>query len=410
MRRKVPLPHFNDGRAFPTPHPLLSGRVVPPSMRESRAIIGGVGKTLRWNFATGAYKADRPGVVDVFGVDTEARAALIHLLANVDGATLERDGDGGEDVGNRESSSILVDHAWRCVDAAVLVSHALGLRAAVRPLPHVRDMCVGIDRMDGAEFKFWNQTDATACPKQSAYKWVLAWMPADWHVLPFTWTRLAQNVGEPLEELELPLRHHVARERADALKAAATRADVDDDDELATYLRAKRTRVERALPDRAYVTCALSEEQTRQLLATHFVLRFLPHEEALVAAASELSVSYVRHGYSASLCGPYKQSADFVGHGNGCREFRHLAQYEVANLPLPVLNRVYQPDGSMQGRGRRRSRSKATGLCKREMTNDVRYAAEVRRMPSPLLFRSARDQIPGTNRARDPPRPRPAPL
>lgn len=380
MRRKVPLPHFHGGRAFPTPHALLSGDVVPPSMRESRAIIGGVGKTLRWNFATGAYKAERTGVVDVLGVkDDEARAALLRLVATVDGAHVQRD-DGG---GSPGAVAVHVDHAWRCVDVAVLVAHALGLRAVVRPLPHVKDMCVGVDRMDGAEFKFWNQTDATACPKQSAYKWVLAWMPGDWRVLPFTWTRLARNIDEPLENLELPLRHHVARARVDALEAEI--ADADDDAELRTYLRAKRARTERALPDRDYVTCALTEEQTRQLLATHFVLRFLTHERALVAAASELSVAYVRHGYSASLCGPYRQSAEFVGHGSGCRQFRHMAQYEVANLPLPVLNRVYQPDGSVRGRGRRRSRSKAAGMQKREMSHDARYAASVRLAPAPLL-------------------------
>ena len=396
MRRKHPLPHFHDGRAFPTPHPILSGHAVPPSMRESRAIIGGVGKTLRWSFSTGAYKADRSGVGDVRGVDgVEKRAALFELISTVDGATMAPDGE-----------SVHVEHAWRCVDVAVLVSHSLGLRATVRPLPHVRDMCVGVDRMDGAEFKFWNQTDATACPKQSAYKWVLAWMPEHWRVLPFTWTRLAQNLDEPLEDLELPLRHHVARARVDELGAAI--ADADDDDELATYLRAKRDRAERALPDRPYVTCALTDEQTRQLLATHFVLRFLPHDEALVAAASELSVRYVRHGFSASLCGPYRQSAEFVGHGNGCREFRHLAQYEVANLPLPVLNRVYQPDGSVKGRGRRRSRSKAAGLQKREMRNDARYATDVRRLPASLLPApplpapplAAADQIPSAKRER----------
>ena len=386
MRRKVPLPPFHDGRAFPTPHPLLSGDVVPPSMRESNAIIGGVGKTLRWNFATGAYKAERPGVVDVHGVATaEARSALRELVANVDGALLQ--------MGSDPDVSIVVDHAWRCVDVVVLLSHALGLRAIVRPSPQVRDMCIGVDRMDGAEFKFWNQTDATACPKQSAYKWVLAWMPADWRVLPFTWTRLARNVDQPLEDLELPLRHHVARERVYSLTAAIAEASDDDDAELATYLRAKRARAERTLPDRTYVTCALTEPQTRQLLATHYVLRFLPHDAELVAAASELSVRYVRHGYSASLCGPYRQSAEFVGHGNGCREFRRLEQYEVANLPLPVLNRVYQPDGSVKGRGRRRSRSKAAGMRKRVMANDARYATEVRLLPAPLVA-SARDQIP----------------
>lgn len=387
-KRKQVLPLLNRGLAF---EGLLSSFSVPKAVVERETLIGGVGKTLRWTLRNGPFKERAPTIIYLIRVvDVAATLEAVKQLdpsvavmqGGVENLSDEVDDDGlalGNCMRLRVSDHWLV----HTVFASLREVAPMELRFENDAIDNVIE--VGVERMDRTDFTFWNQSTHTAAPKQSWYKWLFSFLPDDWSELPFTWARLACNVSGPLERLPLPLRGHVAarklQEGGAQLEAMLAQPGQTTDAEV-RVLRARIERWKRHIPAQHQVTAALSHLQSRQLIAAHYICRFHAEDRggaALLREAKEVLRLYVLHGYNGRLFGPYKQNAEFVGHGRLCRSFRKLPQYHVSNLRTSVLNVIYQMDGSYRGRGQRLPRNKEQRSRPRRMSNDTQYKYAIRK-------------------------------
>ena len=183
-----------------------------------------------------------------------------------------------------------------------------------------------------------------------------------------------------LDDLPKPLVFHVCRYRAEKLQAS-----MDASADGGSIVQHARLRAyHRRIPARAHVTASLCENQARELLYAMWTRRFKASDASLVDS-QEILESYILHGYTSRLFGPYRQEARFVGMGLLPRRFKKLPQYDPHSLSLVVLNNLYQPDGTLAGRESRISRKRANHIEPRTMDNDKSYAKRLCVLPRFLL-------------------------
>jgi len=114
------------------------------------------------------------------------------------------------------------------------------------------------------------------------------------------------------------------------------------------------------VPKKRYVSAALTEAQSKQLVHAFYglVLEGTYDEETRQALSLVLFHYMKERGYTARWMGKYVQNALNVGNGDGFRNFERLAQYAPAKLPTAVLNKLCGRDGRLHCRGSKGTRSK----------------------------------------------------
>lgn len=114
------------------------------------------------------------------------------------------------------------------------------------------------------------------------------------------------------------------------------------------------------VPKKRYVSAALTEAQSKQLVHAFYGLVLEgTHDEETREALSLVLFHYMKErGYTARWMGKYVQNALNVGNGDEFRNFERLAQYAPAKLPTAVLNKLCGRDGRLHCRGSKGTRSK----------------------------------------------------
>lgn len=353
--------------------------IVPFYMHEKVKAIGGVGTTLRWSFTNTRHDDSDP--IDLFFVGISDTAAFevamtsISHTAHIVGSLECLDDDPGNmcaqvHIFDARTSMMIVHRVAMAVTFREYIFDDDGTRVAKYE--------VGIERFDRSRWNFWNQSDDTAAPKQSWYKWDFSWMDSRWVTLPFTWHRLARNVyDEDIASISRPLRHHVAQHRIEAIrKSLAQRTAASSSRGYGIVCKRRIRHLIQHVPERRYVTAALTQIQTRELLMA-LVRRRFGCEDGL----RDVFEAYIRHGYTSRIFGPYNQEANFVGHGKNRRHFKLMRQYDIGQLPVHVLNNIYQTDGTYRGMNKPHIRSKKKGTAvnpPRQMNNERYYTGDLR--------------------------------
>ena len=319
----VVLPPFRDGAPIVCPVDLCD--LVPKNIfTEREATIGGIGKTLRWSFQTGAFK-DKEEIEICFS-NIEDTHVFLALMETLDRTVVSFQGLCMVD--RVTHASLLVFRPWLCINIASYVCSFTKCDYEISDQTRACTFDIGLERMDREDFTFWNQIKTTAAPKQGWYKWEFSWLDKSWTQLPFTWQRLARNMDRrSLVDCPVPLRYHVAALRAADVRARSVINSEDADVVIESPLQAgeeiSRKYFRNAhLPSTRVVTGALSSAQTRQLLGAQYVMRYWSHDEAAITSATQVLRAYVEHGYTSKLYGPYEQCALFVGHGKSARPFK----------------------------------------------------------------------------------------
>jgi len=281
---------------------------------------------------------------------------------------------------------LTVHDAWMAHAVVCHVTSSTNCKAEVcRDEGDTAKFELGIERMDRTDFTFWNQSPATAGPKQSWYKWNFSWLPTQWTSLPFTWRRLALNVvDDTTSDIPLPLLHHVIQLRIEHVRSFLNEYEGPKSHPIKRVYVEREKSLSSQLPRQVYVTASLTTVQARQLLHAQYTILFNADDRVKCRLAGEVCMKYLLHGHCARIFGPYEQSARFVGHGKNTRRFKNLPQYNISNLSVQTLNAIYQADGSIRGHGRRRSRSRQECSTPRTMSNNT-YVKNIRHQPKALV-------------------------
>jgi hypothetical protein len=277
--------------------------------------------------------------------------------------------------------------------------------------------------------------------------WRFSWMPPHWRRVPITWDHMVDNViDEDIGCLSQPLRQHVARRRiAQAMhervgtrwvpaEAPPSQRELAPDasqhpsvrtilthDRLASRLasgdevvsvqeleawgldhithtrflvqtpdgrwfrpRDTSAHLTRHIPARRFVSAALTQPQSSQLLTMFYLLNVeRVSDPDVYAVACLVSFRYmVERGYTARRMGKYVQQARHIGNGNRFRPFKRLLQYDPERLPVDVLNKLCTRDGRLRNRGSKGTRSKYRTknryLPKMRLTRTREQEAEMR--------------------------------
>lgn len=114
------------------------------------------------------------------------------------------------------------------------------------------------------------------------------------------------------------------------------------------------------IPMQRWVSCALSEEQSKQLCTCFYLLLVegVRDEEVRHAIHLILFRYMVERGYTSRRMGKYTQDAKHIGNGDEFRPFRRLTQYAPERLPVEVLSKLCGRDGRLKNRGSKGTRSK----------------------------------------------------
>lgn len=199
--------------------------------------------------------------------------------------------------------------------------------------------CLGIERLDRREEE----------PKRAPENWNYSFLPENWSGVPTLWINLAFNfINECTEFMPQPLKQYV-----DALNVL------------------KENRDDIKIENHKWVSGALEESQTIQLLNANYILNIEQSTDPIQRELSKLlQFRYlISRGYSARWMGKYDQNALHLGNGLTIRRFRNLEQYSINNLETHVLEKVYKKDGTLKGKGNKGSRSKYVEPSKKYVPN-----------------------------------------
>lgn len=319
--------------------PIAIESVSKHAFQEYEAVIGGIGKHLRWKVLMpnkrmhGATRLIVDNVSDIAKFRDFVETKLVPFAQ----ATFEYDN-------NKAVLTVPDINNLGTVAAAI---HYQGYPAHAEDPAATSGAKMAIERYDRSEHMWWNQEQKKAGPLRDVHRWTFDYIPSDWTQLPFTWQSMCENIQlDPLTEsqyLPRPLRDFYI-----TTKIAVAKQNKDDD------LVHKLTE----LRGQPAVTCRLSENQNRQLLEAGYWCLIAPFNHYNVRLCRLLRFRYTLHGYTAREIGEYKQTARNLGHGATIRKFKNKPQYRAENLSTDVLNRIYQRDGSMRGSGFKGTRGK----------------------------------------------------
>ena len=333
-------------------------------------IIGGVGKTLRWEYTSLARLDESPAQILVFAISV-SESVFDTILSETEGVLrdceFETVTDQEDESLNGLCTSLVVDKG--CNYATIMLT--LRKRCHFKPIVDDESRTlltfdVGLERFDRSKWNFFCQSDEAACPRQSWHKWNFSWLDEHWRAVPSTWSRLAANLDDvATKDAPLPLSIRLAEHR---INQCAREVDARSNPRVANravscrhgrsdppmILEARRRALERSMPEGIHiVTGALTKAQSRELLMATMLLEFVESLPAdVVEACGKIHRHYLQWGYVGRLFGPYAQQAEHVGHGLKRRMFHKLAQYNVENLPSSTLSRLYVSTGELVTKGR----------------------------------------------------------
>ena len=308
---------------------------------ETSAVIGGIGKHVRWEVIFPNKKIKGEVALNVGNI--RDRAQFTDFVRNVIRpfglCRFEFDAD----AEGTNTTIVTVPDAQN-ISMVASALHCAGFTA----VPSRREFSSGaklaIERYDRSEHMWWNQTQEVAGPLRDVHRWVFDFLPTTWKHIPFTWQSLCHNIHlDPETEskhLPLPLR--------DFYLSMHIEESTDD---------AQRQRLAN-LRGRPSVTCRLSQAQNRQLLAAAYWSTIAPFDNDAVLIGRLLRFRYMLNGYTSREIGGYNQTAKHLGHGAKIRIFRNKPQYRRENLSTEMLNQIYKSDGSLRGSGFKGTRGK----------------------------------------------------
>lgn len=318
--------------------------VVPShAYTETSAVIGGVGRHLRWGVVFPNRKNKQPASLCVGGIsDRQEFSQFVEGTLRPFGlCKLEFAREGG-----CYTTTVVVPDPARIGTVAAAL-HCSGYTATAAHEECKSYAKLAIERYDRSAHMWWNQSQHVAGPLRDVHRWIFDFVPSSWSSIPFTWQSLARNIKlDPLRDsqhLPLPLRDVFLTNHIEVLSEA-------DDAEQIRQLKQLR-----GCPS---VTSRLSVQQNRQLLMASYWCIIAPFDATTVHICQLIRYRYMMHGYTSREVGGYRQTAQHLGHGATIRKFRNKPQYTRANLSAKTLNQIYKTDGTLRGSGFKGTRGK----------------------------------------------------
>ena len=286
-----------------------------------------------------------------------------------------------------------------------------------------------------------HETEDAYGVRRGRENWRFPWVPSTWTRAPLTLDHMVENLlHDDISSISQPLCQHVARRRLElglydrmgtlwvrsehpptefersggpdlcyphrvvlwnpelraCLSSGRTTITTDEvhewgleDVDHARYLvqtndgtwyrpRDTRNQLMSHIPLRRWVSCALSEEQSKQLCTCFYVLLVEGVRDAEVREAIHLILFryMVERGYTSRRMGKYTQDAMHIGNGNEFRPFRRLSQYAPERLPAEVLSKLCGRDGRLKNRGSKGTRSKYRTTNRYQPTRRLKRSRE----------------------------------
>jgi hypothetical protein len=323
---------------------LITLPIVPSrAYSEINAVIGGVGKHVRWSVIFPNKKNKTPMKLLVGDIDNKDTFSTFvkDTIRPFGLCRFEFDDDHGS-----YTTTVDVPDPGK-IGTVAAAFHCNGYTATLLEDDSTSDAKLGIERYDRSEHMWWNQSQQHAGPLRDIHRWMFEFLPPSWSSIPFTWQSLARNITlDPFKESEhlpLPLRDFFLTNHIEALKSS-------NEPEKAFQLAQLR--------GKPSVTCRLSIKQNRQLLASAYWCIIAPFDKTTIEICQLIRFRYMLHGYTAREMGGYRQTAKHLGHGANIRKFRDKPQYKRENLSTKILNQIYKKDGSLRGSGFKGTRGK----------------------------------------------------
>jgi hypothetical protein len=360
---------------------------------ERETVIGGIGRTLRWQFQAPKTTDRAPLVVLVVGVsewaDFEAAGEDLHRLDVSWSAVCEPQRMSVPEGERRppwatfhgttsdlgaipDGWSVLVElsRASDYTRFACVLSERTACQTYISDAERVFTMEYGVERMGRSKWNFLNQDGTVAKPKQSIHKWLSHWAPEDWEgTMPFTWEQLVVRTRDrsPLPSVLADVTHELHAQEAErelSLRAergllafGASDARCDPAPMLVARAAMHRRQQREASQNESSSQRGGGKRRTlpfdnvRELFAAlHTTLSVGPSSDRdAFRRAQAVCMAYLLNGFLVRLVGPYEQNANNVGFGRKQRNFKRLKQYHRDNLPTRVLARICRMDGSTGG-------------------------------------------------------------
>ena len=333
----------------------------------SVATIGGVGKHTRWK--TVLPQTGRKASPDLLVTEINDVDALKKLMVKLKPFAFLEEVDYSDE---EECLAHIKVSDSKYIGNVAAAFHAAGY-GAVPIDERFEETCgkLGIERKDRSDHMWWNQSKSLAGPLRDTHRWDYGFIPQGWSRLPFTWTAMADNVSIPkenLKDLPLPFRNYVIESKVgrwiselDMLKCEVDVVYRDEHKEMQTLIENYEHSIsewQSLLTMKHCVTCRLTVPQNDQLLAATYWRTIAPFDEDVLHVAELIAFRYLIHGFEGREVGPYRQSANYLGHGAKIRTFKHHMQYRPENIPTAVLNKVYRNNGQLRGTGFKGTRGK----------------------------------------------------
>jgi hypothetical protein len=366
-------------------------------------LIGGVSSTVR---RVGCITSSHPSsCIIVFSLNTPSEVSLASSLSQFGDSVTVGDAERNDEYG--VVVEVIVHSSGDVSKVCACIAREGGI-----PLLENDDMndkrAIGVERLDRVDDGF----------KRGISNWKFCWAPEIWKKPPITWDFLVDNCLDDdnldVFRLSLPLKQHVAerlvhdnnlkigcrwvqvdRSRASEHKGWPLLRDAHR--ELCSFLESGRMffsskmlekwgckfatfnvlletdtgkifrprDVQSMLKNvlstqRCHVSCALSLQQSKQVVSAFYTLciESASNTEVRSACASVLIGYMMERGYTARWMGKYVQNASFIGNGDTFRRFKRLVQYDPERLPSSVLNKILDANGVLKLKGSKGSRSK----------------------------------------------------
>lgn len=318
---------------------ILCPPVPKNAYEEFSAVIGGIGKHIRWYVILPSKHQKTEVSLTVKGVLDQKKFKLFvdEVIRPFGLCKFEFSPSSDTEVIVPDASrTSFVASAFHCANYKVVFTDK-----------NMKYGKLAIERYDRSEHMWWNQDQKNAGPLRDVHRWSFSFIPIEWKHVPFTWQSLALNIDvdecEDLCHIPLPLRNYVC----DNL---SLKAKNEGDHEREGKILCKK--------QAPCVTCRLSRAQNNQLLEMTYWSMLAPFDKETVKIANLIRFRFMMFGYTSREIGAYNQTASYLGHGAQIREFKNKPQYKIENLSSDVLNTIYRSDGVCKGSGFKGTRGK----------------------------------------------------